>query len=51
VIRLCGADFLLFVQNTLMQVAHDHAGQSFVVNKETLADRVRVLFGQFERLL
>src|SRR5947209_1090611 len=47
-----GSGYLLFlVQDALVEVAHDHPGQPFVVDEEALADRVGVLLGDLERLL
>src|SRR5438552_1426086 len=42
---------LLLVQNTLMEVADDHAGQPLIVDEEALADRIRVLLRDLERCL
>src|SRR5690242_6281098 len=45
------AALLLLVQDALVEVAHDHPGEPFVMDEEALADRVGVLFGDVERLL
>src|SRR6202035_2292312 len=47
-----GSSYLpLLFQDALVEVAHDHPGQPFVMDEETLADRVGVLLGNLERLL
>jgi hypothetical protein len=50
-LKLDSGSQLFLVHDALMEVAHDHAGQPFVMDEEALADRVWVLFGDFERLL
>ena len=42
---------LLLLQDALVEVAHDHPGQPFVMDEEALADRIGVLLGDLERLL
>src|SRR6516162_3489127 len=42
---------LLFVQDALVQVVDDHAGQPLIVDKEALADRIGILLSNFQRLL
>src|SRR5205085_7330876 len=39
-----GSRRLLFVENPLVQVVHDEAGQPLVMHKQALADRVGILF-------
>src|SRR5690242_849136 len=41
---------LRFVEDALVEVADDHAGQPLIVDEEALADRIGILLGDFERL-
>src|SRR5690348_18488989 len=47
---LAGACLLLLLQDALVQVADDHAGQPLVMDEEALADRVGILLHDIERL-
>src|SRR6516165_3270079 len=47
---LSGRRLLFLVEDALVQVVDDHAGQPFVMDEEPLADRVGVLLGDLDRL-